>query len=266
VRELVDRLCSDECAGRQTGTPGGRAARGVVVSALQAAGLDPREQPLPDIGGANLIAALPGEIDRWILVAAHYDHLGTEGRKVYRGADDNAASVAILVELGRRFAAERAAGRGVILAAFDAEEPPYFLSSQMGSQQYARDPSVPLEQIDLMVCLELVGHALGEPGLPDGVRQSLFALGGERSAGTSESIDAVRVPGVEIMRADAEIIPPLSDYLAFWERSRPFVLLTGGRSRRYHTPEDRPEHLDFARMKAVADWLERFVRSRCAWD
>ena len=66
--------------------------------------------------------------------------------------------------------------------------------------------------------------------------------------------------------ADAEVIPPLSDYLGFWRRKRPFVLLTGGRTRRYHTTDDRPEHLDWTRMKAVARWLERFVRAQCVRD
>jgi hypothetical protein len=42
------------------------------------------------------------------------------------------------------------------------------------------------------------------------------------------------------------------------------VLLTGGRSARYHTPEDVPEALDFARMEATVRWLERFVRASCA--
>ena len=41
------------------------------------------------------------------------------------------------------------------------------------------------------------------------------------------------------------------------------MLLTNGRSSRYHTPEDTPEHLDYAKMSATARWLERFVRAVC---
>ncbi len=71
------------------------------------------------------------------------------------------------------------------------------------------------------------------------------------------------MPGVHVRRADAEVIPPLSDYDAFWRRDVPFLLLTNGRSRRYHTPEDTPEHLDYAKMAATARWLESFVRAMC---
>ncbi|AKF07380.1 Peptidase M28 [Sandaracinus amylolyticus] len=266
MRELVDELCSDRCAGRAAGTEGGRIARGVVIDALRTVGLDPFEQAVPKARGANVLATIPGEIDRYVMVAAHYDHLGTVGRHVYRGADDNAASVAILVDVARRLAAARPMGRGVIIAAFDAEEPPYFLTAAMGSEHFARHPTVPLERIDMMVCLELVGHALGDAHRPSEVRRTMFLLGAERSEGTLTHVHALArtEPGLIIRPADAEVIPRLSDYAAFWERERPFVLLTGGRSRHYHTPDDLPQYLDFARMQATAAWIERFVREQCA--
>ncbi len=203
-----------------------------------------------------------------MLVGAHYDHLGAWGGRYFPGADDNAASVAILVEVASRLARERAQGRGVIICAFDAEEPPHFATRTMGSQCFVDDPPVPVESIDMMVCLELVGHALGAPDMSDEVTTSLFALGAERSVGTTAVVNDLsrKTPGLIVRPADAEIIPPLSDYEAFWKRDVPFLLLTGGRTRRYHTPEDTPEHLDFARMGAVASFVESFVRTTCARD
>jgi len=241
-------------------------ARGLLVEALRAAGLDPHEQRIGGSRGANVIATLPGAIDRWVLVAAHYDHLGTAGNAYYPGADDNAAAVAILVEVARGLARDRADGRGVIVAAFDAEEPPYFRTGEMGSAFFAAHAPMPLASIDTMVCMDLVGHGLGPDGLPEDLRNTLFALGAERSLGTSAIVDdlARAEPGVVVRRADADIIPPLSDYDAFWKREVPFVFLTCGRSSRYHTPWDTPEHLDWAKMEATARWLERFVRASCA--
>lgn len=265
MESLVRQLCSKECAGRRPGTPGGLRAQAVVRDALREAGLDPETQEIGGTGAANLVATLPGEVDRWVLVAAHFDHLGAEGDAIYAGADDNAAAVAILVETARALAAKRADGRGVIVAAFDAEEPPYYLTNVMGSAWWAAHPSVPLDRIDLMVCMDLVGHALGPEGLPDDVRGSLFALGAERSVGTAAVVDGIaREPGLAVRRADAEVIPPLSDYDAFWKREVPFLFLTCGRSARYHTPADTPEHLDWAKMRATARWLERLVRASCA--
>lgn len=268
MRDLVEELCSKECAGRAPGTPGGALARRLVRDALRDAGLDPDEQPVPGCNGANVLATIPGEIDRWILVAAHYDHLGTIEGRIYPGADDNAAAVGILVETARGLARKRPDGRGVIIAAFDAEEPPYFMTKAMGSEHFARHPIVPLDRIDLMVCMDLVGHAVGPEGAPSSVRDTVFLLGAERSGGTSAIVDelARTEAGVLVRRADAEIIPPLSDYAAFWDRQRPFALLTNARSRVYHTPADVPAQLAWEKMAATARWLERFVRASCARD
>lgn len=122
-----------------------------------------------------------------------------------------------------------------------------------------------LDTIDLMICMDLVGHSIGPPGVPAEVGRSLLALGAERSDGTSAHVDrlARAVPGVIVRRADAEVIPPMSDYHAFWRRGIPFLFLTCGRSRRYHTPDDRPEHLDYDKMAATALWLEQFTRETC---
>src|SRR5688572_20955462 len=107
MQSLVSALCDDQCAGRKTGTPGAARARGIVGEALRDAGLDPNEQAVPACRGVNVLATLPGDTDRYVLVAAHYDHLGATRDTIYRGADDNAAAVAILCEAARALAASR---------------------------------------------------------------------------------------------------------------------------------------------------------------
>lgn len=257
MRDLIEQLCSPACAGRKPGTKQGDAARAVVVQAFRDAGLDPYEQPVPGCGGANVLAKVRGDIDRYVLVGAHFDHLGTHGRRVYWGADDNAAAVAVLVEVGRALAGQRQ-GRGVIIAAFDGEEPPHFATGAMGSQRFLqanRDP------IDFMVCMDLVGHRFGPSMVPDEVGDSLFALGAERSTGTLALVNGMKraEPGLIVRPADAEIIPPLSDYLPFWAQRIPFLFLSAGRSRVYHTPDDTPDKLDYPKIAATARWLARFV-------
>ena len=260
MRALVAALCDDLCGGRKTGTPGAARARGIVRESWRQAGLDPDEQDIPTCGGVNLLATLPGDADRYVLVAAHYDHLGRERGAIYRGADDNAAAVAILCEVARELSALRPSGRGVLLAAFDAEEPPHFMSGAMGSQYFVQHSPVPLACIDQMICMDLVGHAVGPEAAPRAVRDSVFVLGAERSLGTATLVDAIEQPGLVARRIDAEVIPPLSDYLAFWQAGIPFAFLTCGRWAHYHTPEDTPDKLDYSKMAAIASWLEQFVR------
>ena len=229
------------------------------MQALREAGLDPHEQLVPACNGANLLATIRGEIDRYVLVGAHFDHLGEQGGEIFHGADDNAAAVAILVETARSLAGDRR-GRGVIVAAFDAEEPPHFLTGAMGSAAFVRENRLP---IDFMVCMDLVGHRFGPSIVPDEVGESVFALGAERSAGTFELVSSLKraEEGVIVRPVDAEIVPPLSDYAAFWEQRIPFLFLTGGRSRVYHTPADTPDKLDMRKIAATARWLTTFVRA-----
>jgi Zn-dependent M28 family amino/carboxypeptidase len=261
---LIEQLCSDECAGRRPGTPGGTAARRYVIQAFRDAGLDPYEQPVPGCGGANVLAKIRGDLPRYVLVGAHFDHLGKLGGDVFRGADDNAAAVAILVEVGRALAREHA-GRGVIIAAFDGEEPPHFGTGAMGSREFVRANRDP---IDFMVCMDLVGHRFGPASLSDEVGGSLFALGAERSRGTYELVQSMKraEAGLVVRPADAEIIPPLSDYEAFWEQRIPFLFLSAGRSRVYHTPEDTPDKLDLGKIAATARWLTQFTRASRSRD
>ena len=86
--------------------------------------------------------------------------LGTSGRQLYWGTDDNASAVAILLEVAKQLAAARPRGRGVIFASFDGEEPPYFLTEAMGSEHFARHPIVPMSHIGLMICMDLVALRL----------------------------------------------------------------------------------------------------------
>src|SRR5580658_248502 len=179
MRALVLQLCSPACGGRASGSREGEAARALLVGALEEAGIAVAgpvgyTQPVPACGGANLLGKVPagsgpqqGHKERYILIGAHYDHLGwrSPGKDAYWGADDNAAAVAIALEVGRALSRTRAdLQRTVIIALFDGEEPPFFLTRGMGSEHYTRHPTVPLDRIDLMVCLDLVGHALGQEG------------------------------------------------------------------------------------------------------
>jgi len=114
-----------------------------------------------------------------------------------------------MVEVARTLAGEEL-DRGVLFAAFDAEEPPNFRQNTMGSREWVRRPTVPLDQVDLMICMDLVGRELGPTGTPDDVRQTVFALGAEQSRGTSAHVDALarQIPGVVVRRLDVETIPP----------------------------------------------------------
>ena len=260
MKETVDYLCSPSCLPRNPGTDGGIAARTYLRNRLESLGLEPIgedgfDQPLPSIGGSNLLGMIPGNGDRYVLLAAHYDACGPDNP----GADDNAAAVAVVLTVAERLKNMRL-DRSVVIALFDAEEPPYFLTPAMGSQWFVDHPTVPLENIDMMICLDLVGHALGPEELPRDVRESIFVLGAEKSVGTGEIVRVIpEHEGILPRRIDNYIIPSLSDYDAFMNAEVPFLFYSVGRWEHYHMPSDTPDNLDYAKMAALADHLTDVV-------
>lgn len=128
-------LSADAMEGRKTGTKGGEMARAYVARRFADAGLKPLgasfEQPfkLPASAGGtkdgvNLVGYVRGRThpERFVVVTAHYDHMGVEKGQVFNGADDNASGVAVLLQLAARFGGARPPENSFIFAALDAEE------------------------------------------------------------------------------------------------------------------------------------------------
>jgi Zn-dependent M28 family amino/carboxypeptidase len=136
--EDVRVLSADAMEGRGTGTKGGAMARAYIVRRFADAGLKPlgdsfeQEFKLLTGGegkgagrsGVNLVGYVRGSEhpERFVVVTAHYDHLGVREGVIYNGADDNASGVAVLLQLAARFGGARRPEHSIIFAALDAEE------------------------------------------------------------------------------------------------------------------------------------------------
>src|SRR5437763_6441443 len=133
--EDVRVLSGDAMEGRGAGTRGGAMARAYIIHRLGDAGVKPLwtsyEQPFDlspgDDGkprkGVNVIGVVRGKNhpERFIVVTAHYDHLGIRNGQIYNGADDNASGVAALLQLAEHFSRDHP-DNSMIFAALDAEE------------------------------------------------------------------------------------------------------------------------------------------------
>lgn len=171
----VHFLSSDELRGRATGTPGlDIAAKYIAAWFLSnevntAPGYNsyyqhievPRRDASATISSQNIIGIVEGTDpdlkDEYILLSAHYDHMGigpatAEGDSIYNGARDNAVGVATVMAAGKYFA-DHPPKRSVILALWTAEE-----MGLIGSRMFVEDPAVPLEQIVYNLNIDGAGY------------------------------------------------------------------------------------------------------------
>lgn len=122
-------LASDSCAGRRPGQPGHALAADRISRVFRTIGLDSIGQSLHatfdgrSAAGKNIVGWVKGKkyADKFIVVTAHYDHLGRRGDQVFYGADDNASGVGCLLAMARYFA-RNPHDYSLIFAALDKEE------------------------------------------------------------------------------------------------------------------------------------------------
>ncbi|HEV3026871.1 MAG TPA: M20/M25/M40 family metallo-hydrolase, partial [Planctomycetota bacterium] len=222
--------------GRETGTDGEAKAARHIVEQLRKAGLEPVLQAFEGHGtsGHNVAAVIHGSTDEALIIGAHYDHLGTDGKKVYCGADDNASGTAVVMEMGRRFA-KKPAKRTIVLIAFSGEE-----MGVLGSRYYVNHPLV-AETPVAMINLDMVGR----------LRESLIVFG----ADTGDKFKEYLADSPIRIAYNKDAIGP-SDHTSFVLKGIPSVHLFTGAHADYHKPGDTADKLNYEGLGRVADLVE----------
>jgi Zn-dependent M28 family amino/carboxypeptidase len=105
--------------------------------------------------GVNILGLIEGTRapDRYIVITAHYDHVGSNGGQIYNGADDNASGVATMLEIAQRLKATRPE-HSVIFVAFDGEE-----RGLLGAKHFVQAPPVPLSSIAMNLNFDMIARA-----------------------------------------------------------------------------------------------------------
>ena len=208
----------------------------------------------PDVKTWNVIGVIEGSDpilkEEYIVLGAHYDHLGLGGGpssksekiEIHYGADDNASGTAALLEIGEKLAANKSKlKRSILLIAFGGEE-----QGLKGSSYFVENPIVPLSQIKLMINMDMVGRLneanqvyMGGAGtFPDG-QKLMKELG--PSLGLSPVVHAGSVGG--------------SDHVSFYRKKISVMGLHTGGHPQYHTPEDTIDLINFPGQKKVCDYI-----------
>lgn len=185
--------------------------------------------------------------DQYVVITAHYDHLGRMGRKVYfPGANDNASGTAMLLELARHYAQPANRPRhSLVFVAFAAEE-----AGLLGSKHYTEHPVFPLRDIRLLINLDMLGT--GDEGI--------MMVNGVQLPDEFDLFSRINQEKKYLPKLQKRDNAPNSDHFFFTRRGvKACFFYTLGGIRAYHDIHDRAETLPLTKFAGVFGLLKDFV-------
>lgn len=242
-------LSSDEMKGRGAGTPENAKAREYIHEKFKKAGLKMfgtsfiQEVPLKFRGGktatgGNIVGFVEGKTakEKYIVITAHYDHVGINDGEIYNGADDNASGTSALIAMAEYFVKNKPA-HSLIFAAFDAEE-----AGLQGSRHFVANLPVKKEQIALNVNMDMISRS---------DKNELYAVGTYHYPQLKSALEAVQKDAKikllfghdrpELKREDWTF---QSDHGAFHREKIPFIYFGVEDHKDYHQPTDDFENIN----------------------
>jgi hypothetical protein len=197
----------------------------------------------------NIIGYIPGKTkpDSFIVITAHYDHLGMLGKNAYfRGANDNASGVAMMMDMMYYFSVNKP-NYSIAFIAFSGEEAGLF-----GSYYYTQNPLFPLKQISMLINLDMMGT--GDEGV--------MAVNGEIHKNEFLELTLINneqnlLPAVKARGKAAN-----SDHHFFTENGvRAFFFYLMGKYNYYHDVGDAPQALTYAKYNEAFRLFTQFIES-----
>jgi len=187
----------------------------------------------------NVGAYLPGETSEYVIIGAHYDHLGlgeqfslapSMAGTVHPGADDNASGTAGVIELARWFSREPKHKRGILFLTFAGEE-----LGLLGSSYYVNHPVLPNSDAVAMINMDMIGR----------IRERKVYVGG---AGTGSTFAALLKQVVPRHDFEADLTERggygSSDHTSFTTKQIPVLFFFSGLHADYHKPSDTWDKID----------------------
>ena len=207
-------------------------------------------------GTRDVIMMLPGEDpglkNEYVIIGAHFDHLGMGGPgsssragdtiAVHHGADDNASGVSEMLELAERFSLTPGSHpRSIIFAAFSGEE-----EGLLGSKYFADNPGIDLSKVNLMINLDMIGR------LSDSTSLQIGGVGTAR--GLKDFVSSACDTGIIKINFTDEGYGP-SDHSSFYGKNIPVLFWSTGAHVDYHTPTDTWDKINYRGMIRISDLI-----------
>lgn len=208
----------------------------------------------------NIIGIIDGSDpvlkNEYIVIGAHYDHLGHGGigsnsrmpdtTAIHYGADDNASGVALMMDIANKINKNKTKfKRSVIFVAFGAEE-----LGIVGSKFFFKDKLIDASKIKAMINLDMVGRMNPEKRLQ---------IGGSGTATEfNEIIDVINKKYQFLIQKNPDGYGP-SDHSSFYSNKIPVLFISTGAHEDYHTPFDTPDKINYASMSKISNFVYDIV-------
>ena len=245
-------FASDSLRGRAAGSEDAAKAAAYIIKEYEGMGLKPFYDdwymPFSRNGKdyKNVVAVLEGNDsalkDQYIVIGAHYDHLGEKNGKIYNGADDNASGSASVIEIARALCANRdKLRRTVIIAAFDAEELGLYGSNALADRMIGKDSL----DVRLMISVDMVGWYKATDKL---YLEGVATIKDGKKLLQSEKIN-LKLKNFEWSPVTA------TDTEGFARKQVPTLAVSTGLKSPYHKPEDDAELIDYDGLDKVTEYV-----------
>lgn len=223
-----------------------------------------------ELKGANVIGFIEGSDpvlkNEYVMITAHYDHLGSpDSTVIYYGADDNASGTSGVIEIARAFAEAKAKGvgpkRSVVCMLVSGEE-----KGLLGSKFYVDFPLFPLKQTVADINIDMIGR-IDERHPGNG--NYIYVIGSDRLSTELHSINEYANKTYTKLELDykynAKDDPnhyyERSDHYNFAERNIPSIFYFNGSHPDYHRPTDTADKIDYNALAKRAQ-----LAFYTAWD
>jgi hypothetical protein len=249
-----------------------------------------------EVEASNVVGIVNGSDpilkNEFIVIGAHYDHLGRGGEgslapregDIHHGADDNASGTAGLLELARIFSSSSSPRprRTLVFIAFSGEE-----EGLLGSNYYVNHPLRPLENTVAMINMDMIGRMknnkliVGGVGTAQGWRDVIAIANLQSKPITiAELANPTRVPGKVTLETgpNGQLLSAIvhaqgfdltlsedgygpSDHSSFYAKKVPVLFLWTGTHEDYHKPSDTADKINYEDETHILSFVARIIRS-----
>jgi len=203
--------------------------------------------------GHNVIGYISNNAANTIVIGAHYDHLGYGGDeslyrgepKIHNGADDNASGTAALIEIARYLKSADYKNNNYLFIAFSGEE-----KGLLGSNYFVKHPTIPLESINYMFNMDMVGRLKTED-------PTLLVNGVGTSSAWKISMDYLKVDSLKIKTTESGVGP--SDHTSFYLKNIPVLHFFSGTHSDYHKPSDDEPLINYPGEYRILNYMTQLI-------